>query len=283
MRRVDILIPTCNRPEALAATLTSLIGQRYTDFAVQVMDQSDGAAAYDHPVAVAALRVLRGQGRSVEVTRNLPRRGMAQQRQALLERATAPRVLFLDDDVILEPGVLQRMMEALDFTECGFIGSAVIGLSCADDVRPEQQYIEWWNDNRVESEDVLPGSSAWQRHKLHNAANIWHVQQALEMKEEEWRLYKLAWVGGCVLFDRHKLLQCGGFSFWKEAPPGHCGEDVYAQLQVMRRFGGAGIVPSGAFHQELPTTVEQRDIDLPHWFNRPFSTEAAGIGSSDKG
>ena len=280
MHRVDILIPTCNRPEALAATLTSLIGQRFTDFRVHVMDQSDGAPAYDHPVAVAALRVLRSQGRGVEVARNLPRRGMAQQRQALLERATAPQVLFLDDDVILEPGTLQRMVEALEVTGCGFIGSAVIGLSYAGDVRPHQQYIEWWHDNVVEPENVLPGSSSWQRHKRHNAANIWHVQRALGLEEGKWRLYKLAWVGGCVLFDRDKLLQCGGFTFWKEAPAEHCGEDVYAQLQVMRRFGGAGIIPSGAFHQELPTTLEQRDIDLPHWFNQPSSTMAStGVGS----
>src|SRR5690606_29974209 len=111
MRRVDILIPTCNRPEALAATLASLIGQSFTEFSVQVLDQSDAAAAYDHPVAVAALRVLRGQGRLVELARNLPRLGMAQQRQALLDRATAPYVLFLDDDVILEPGVVHRMVE----------------------------------------------------------------------------------------------------------------------------------------------------------------------------
>lgn len=283
MVRVDVLIPTCNRPEALGATLISLVGQTFTDFSVHILDQSDETAAYDHPVAAAALRVLRSQKHYVCVGRNLPRRGLAQQRHALLEQATAPRVLFLDDDVIMEPQLLARMVEALDSTCCGFIGSAAIGLSYIHDIRPQEQHIEWWDNNRVEPEDIHPGSTAWQRHKLHNAANLWHVQHALALPIGQWRLYKLAWAGGCVLFDTQKLSECGGFSFWKDAPAVHCGEDVYAQLRVMRRFGGAGIVPSGAFHQELPTTVTQRDVDLPYWFSRPTSSvDLAPPGSTSE-
>jgi hypothetical protein len=30
---------------------------------------------------------------------------------------------------------------------------------------------------------------------------------------------------------------------------------------VMERFGGAGIVPSGAVHLEAPTTIPVRDVD----------------------
>ena len=51
------------------------------------------------------------------------------------------------------------------------------------------------------------------------------------------RLYKVAWVGACVLYDRAALLACGGFDFWPELPPEHVGEDVVAQLRVMERFG----------------------------------------------
>jgi hypothetical protein len=36
---------------------------------------------------------------------------------------------------------------------------------------------------------------------------------------------------------------------------------VLVQLRVMDRYGGAGIVPSGAFHQETPTTVDAREIE----------------------
>jgi hypothetical protein len=40
--------------------------------------------------------------------------GLAEHRQFLLEQSTAAKVLFLDDDVWLEPGALERMNEALD-------------------------------------------------------------------------------------------------------------------------------------------------------------------------
>jgi hypothetical protein len=32
----------------------------------------------------------------------------------------------------------------------------------------------------------------------------------------------------------------------------------------MSRFGGCGIIPSGVYHQELPTTILNRDVDAPH-------------------
>jgi hypothetical protein len=77
------------------------------------------------------------------------------------------------------------------------------------------------------------------------------------------RLYKVAWVGGCVMFDTEKLRNVGGFSFWSRLPDEHAGEDVVAQLRVMAAYGGAAVAPSGAWHQEVPTTVPQRDCDAP--------------------
>ena len=66
-----------------------------------------------------------------------------------------------------------------------------------------------------------------------------------------------------MLFDRQKLLDVGGFSFWRDLPPEHAGEDVLAQLRVMARYGGCGVMPSGVYHQELPTTVTDRRVDAP--------------------
>jgi hypothetical protein len=31
----------------------------------------------------------------------------------------------------------------------------------------------------------------------------------------------------------------------------------------MARHGGCGLIPSGAYHQELPTTVRDRRVDAP--------------------
>jgi hypothetical protein len=32
----------------------------------------------------------------------------------------------------------------------------------------------------------------------------------------------------------------------------------------MAQRGGCAIIPSGAWHLELPTTIAQRDVDAPH-------------------
>jgi hypothetical protein len=110
---------------------------------------------------------------------------------------------------------------------------------------------------------VRPGTAQWQRHRLHSAANLYHVAQRLGLTPANQRVYRVAWVGGCVLYDSAKLRACGGFGFWRNLPAEHCGEDVLAQLSVMARFGGCGLIPSGAYHQELPTTLPRRDVDAP--------------------
>lgn len=259
---VDVLIPTRDRTEALAVTLTSLCFQDYRDFAVIIANQGDRQQLdSDHSLA-CALRLLTVRGHRVRVLDNLPRRGMAQQRQFLLDRSRAEYCLFLDDDVVLEPFVIRNLAQVLAAQRCGFAGNAVIGLSYAREHRPSEQVIEFWGDN-VQPEIVRPDAAAWQRHLLHNAANVWHVQRRLEISPDAPRAYKVAWIGGCVLYDAQKLREVGGFSFWQELPAEHSGEDVLAQLRVMRRYGGCGVLPSGAYHQEWPTTLSNRKADAP--------------------
>lgn len=264
MLEVDVLVPTCDRPAALAVTLAGLAAQRSsapTAIRVIVSDQGDTPVETVGEVQ-AMTRVLAAHGRDVEIVRHLPRRGMAEQRQFLLDRARAPYALFVDDDVFLEPDVLDRLLTALVDEGCGFAGCGLIGLSFLDDVRPHQQGLELW-DGPVVAEVVTPESSAWQRHHLHSAANLWHVQQRLGLHAARELRYRVAWIGGCVLYDVAKLRECGGFTFWRDLPAVHCGEDVLAQLRLLARYGGFGLLPSGAYHLEVPTTLADRRVDAP--------------------
>jgi glycosyltransferase involved in cell wall biosynthesis len=260
---IDVLIPTFRRPAALAVTLTSIIGQSCRDFRVVVSDQSDEADGIGAGEVQAVVRVLRALGRSVDLHHHLPRRGLAEQRQFLLDQALAPYVLFIDDDVILEADLFERLLAAIRAEGCGFVGSALTGLKYEHVSRPHEEVIKLW-DGRVEPEIVLPDSPRWKRHQLHNACNLFHLQRRLGIQPEHQRVYKVAWVGGCVLYDAAKLRAVGGFSFWRDLPVEHCGEDVLAQLRVMAHFGGCGVIPTGAYHQDLHTTVEDRRVDAPH-------------------
>ena len=258
---VQILIPTYKRLKALAVTLTSLYYQQ-ENFDVLISDQSDNDEIESDNSIRTIIRLLQNKGRDVEIKRNLPRRGMAQQRQFLLDNATAKYSLFLDDDLVLEPYVVRNLKHTLQKENCGFVGSAVIGLSYQYDVRLHQQHIEFWEDG-IKPENVIPSGKAWQRYRLHNAANIYHVAERYNATPENPVAYKVAWIGGCVMYDTAKLCDVGGFDFWKDLPDNHCGEDVLAQLRVMKRYGGCGIIPSGVYHQELETTVPDRTINAP--------------------
>ena len=67
------------------------------------------------------------------------------------------------------------------------------------------------------------------------------------------------------MYDTKKLRETGGFSFWEQLPLEHCGEDVLAQHRLMKVYGGFGLIPSGAYHLELPTTIVNREVNAPDY------------------
>ncbi|MBW4463215.1 MAG: glycosyltransferase family 2 protein [Nodosilinea sp. WJT8-NPBG4] len=264
MPTIDVLIPTYNRPDALAVTLTSLCAQTYTDFRVIVSDQSEDQDVADVGTIQTVVRVLAAHHTPAQILKHLPRRGISEQRHFLLNQATAPYVLFLDDDVLLEPWVLKLLLNTIERESCGFVGNPPIGLSYIDDVRPnEHQPLTFW-EGPVQPETLRQDTPEWERWRLHNAANPYHLQQRFGLTPRRPSPYHVAWVAGCVLFNRAKLLAIGGFSFWQDLPAQACGEDVLVQQRVMQRYGGCGVLPSGAYHQELPTTLHDRSQNAPN-------------------
>ncbi len=266
-----MLVPTCDRPVELATTLAGLAAQTGVSFRVVISDQSAGPAGFDTPSAATLIAALRRRGTAVELHRHLPRRGIAEHRAFLLSRASAGAVLLLDDDVWLEPGVLDRLHRALSELGCGFVAASVQGLSHLHDRRPHEcAPFEAW-DGPVRPETVLKDGPGWARWTLHNAANGLHLAERLGLDTGAlpppgtWLPYKVAWAAGCVLFDRAALLESGGFDFWREIPADSHGEDVLSQQRVMAAHGGAGILPSGAYHQQSPTSIPVRSasaVDL---------------------
>ena len=252
MAAVSVLIPTYERAESLAMTLSGVAAQTVPDLQVVVSSQGRHKAE-DSPVARAVGRVIAARGGSVEWHHREPR-GIAEQRQFLLERAKAEPILFLDDDIFMEPWVIERLFSVLEAEKCGFVGAFPAGLTFLNDVRPDQQVFEPWKCP-VRPEVVEKDGPGWERWHLHRAANLYHVAQRLDLPPGRFLRYKVAWVGSCVLYSREKLLEVGGFSFWTRLPRYHKAEDILVQNLLMRRFGGCGVVPSGTYHAEVETTT----------------------------
>lgn len=252
MTAVDVLLPTYNRLSSLIMTLSGVAAQTVRDLRVIVADQSREPAELSQVVQTLR-RVITVRGGSVAWHYREPIHGIAEQRDFLLKQATAPAVLYLDDDVFMEPWVIEYLLDTLSAEHCGFVGAFPAGLSHVDDVRPQQQRIEYW-DGPVLPEVIEPGSPQWERWQLHRAANLYHVSLSLPSVAPP-RRYKVAWIASCILYDRVKLLEVGGFSFWSRLPRYHSGEEVLVQNLLMRRWGGCAIVPSGTYYSQVPTTV----------------------------
>lgn len=259
MAIVDILLPTCNRLSSLIFTLSGVAAQTLTDLHVILADQSLEPVIHA-PVVQTLLRLIESRGGSYTYHHRLPSQGIAEQREFLLQQARADAILYLDDDVWMEPWVVERLLITLQAERCAFVGAFPTGLSYRGDIRPEQQQVEFWQ-GAVTPEVVEPNSPAWERFHLHRAANLYHVSQSL--LPGEFRRYKVAWVACCILYNRAKLLQVGGFAFWPRLPRYHSGEEVLVQNLLMRRWGGCAIMPSGTYHAEVPSTVlnEQGTVD----------------------
>ena len=251
MATVDVLLPTYNRRESLLTTLAGLAGQSVADLRVVVADQSTEPVE-GSPVARAMERVIRARGGSVEWHHRTELRGIAEQRDFLLKESTAPYVLYLDDDVLMEPWVIERLVRVLAAEGCGFVGAFPAGLTFADDVRPEQGIVKPW-EGPVRPEAVEPKTPEWERWNLHRAANVFHAARKLQPGAV--LRYKVAWVAACILYDREKLLEVGGFSFWEKLPRYLRGEEILVQNLLMRRYGGCAILPSGTYSTQIETTV----------------------------
>jgi len=251
MPSIDVLLPTCNRLESLLLTLSGIAGQDLNCFRLIVSDQSTQPAS-NAPVIQSIVRIIQARCGTVDWHYRPASDGIAEQRQFLLDQATADYLLYIDDDVWMEPWVLATLVEIIERENCAFVGAFPAGLSYSEDYRPEQEAVEYWY-GPVQPESIYPGSAEWERYHLHRAANIYHLSQTIPAGER--RIYKVAWVAQCVLYDRKKLLEVGGFNFFNRLPRFHSGEEVLVQNLLMRRWGGCAMLPSGAYSSEVPSTV----------------------------
>src|SRR4051812_27443017 len=103
---VEVLLPTCNRFGSLMITLAGVAVQSHAHLRVIIADQSRDAVSESREIQ-SLCRVIKARGGRVEAHRHIPSRGIAEQRDFLLRQSSGHFVLFLDDDVLTEPWVIE--------------------------------------------------------------------------------------------------------------------------------------------------------------------------------
>jgi GT2 family glycosyltransferase len=99
--RATVVVPTYNRPDALARCLDGLRAQTVPIEKIVVHEGDDAAAAVDAACAAAGATLIRKE-----------RGGVASARNAGIARASCDVVLLLDDDCAPEPDWAERLCEA---------------------------------------------------------------------------------------------------------------------------------------------------------------------------
>lgn len=128
---IDVVIPTHNRPERLRLCLEAMAQQTLRHFRVIVVDD-----ASDEPVEAALPASLRQQ-LDLTVVRLERNSGPAHARNVGVATGSAAHIAFIDDDVVADPELLERLIGAMDRLRTPSVPVAVIGTQLAPaDWRP---------------------------------------------------------------------------------------------------------------------------------------------------
>lgn len=115
--RIAIQIITKDRPSELTMLLQSLLWQTYLKFDVFIYDDASGTNPQNFHFFQSACQALRCKGVNVDVVMNPKSRGISAARQAIvdycLKNTNDAYFCRLDDDTILEPDCLQRMVDGI--------------------------------------------------------------------------------------------------------------------------------------------------------------------------
>ena len=115
--RIAVVLTHYERPALLAQALESLAAQTRTDFDLVLVD--DGS---DSPAAVAGLRAAEGRSWPFRLTvLRQPNAYLGAARNAGIRATAAERIVFIDDDNIAFPDLIERLDAAMTRTEADIV------------------------------------------------------------------------------------------------------------------------------------------------------------------
>ena len=117
-KRIDIQILSKDRPTELYGLLVTLWKQTYTDWDLTILDDCSGTPYLNFHFIVSLTQRLKAEGHKVTFLRSEISKGIAIGRQKLvdysLEHSENDYFARLDDDTLLEPDYLEKLMEVID-------------------------------------------------------------------------------------------------------------------------------------------------------------------------
>ena len=166
----SIIIPTKNRQDDLVETVRTILAQRVLPEELIIVDQTPddvGRLRVEDLFATSDERVRRGVKLLYLHDPTIP--GAAVARNVGMDRATREIFVFLDDDVILDPGFLKELLQVYrsdsavagvsgtvtNYSRPGLLSFAFTSVFYRGVFYDERQQI-YWNSDALQNSDPIP-------------------------------------------------------------------------------------------------------------------------------
>jgi glycosyltransferase involved in cell wall biosynthesis len=126
----SVVIVTRNRPQALAMSLPLILAQTRLPRQLVVVDSSDD------PEPVASVVASLGQPAGLAVSLLRSPRGTSLQRNRGIDASTGDVILFPDDDSLLFPTMVERVMAVYEADAAGLVGGVTVAASAVSPLAP---------------------------------------------------------------------------------------------------------------------------------------------------
>lgn len=178
-RPVTVVVATRDRPNELGRCLTSLLDQRYGSFDIVVVDNAPSDDRTRQLVAAFSTSTT-----DVHYVRE-PRPGLARAHNAARAAVTGEIVAITDDDVVVDPDWLRRLVDG--FAAAGDVG-AVTGMIFPIELETPVQawtdehaaYNKGYERHVVGLDDADPGLLPWATGTVGSGANMAFTTEALD-------------------------------------------------------------------------------------------------------
>jgi len=142
--KVDVMIVSKDRPTEIALLLQSLRTQTYKDFDIFIMDDRSGVPYQNYHFINCLINQLKLENHNVIIWRNDIPYGVTRLRQIMVEKileySNAEAILRLDDDNLLEPDYIERLVKCL---EQGYdIASGIVPPAGLGQIKRETKFVK---------------------------------------------------------------------------------------------------------------------------------------------
>lgn len=117
-KRIEINLLSKDRPNELYGLLISLRNQTYTDWDLTILDDASGNPYLNHHFIAVIVNRLKAEGHKVTFLRSQISKGISVGRQKIvdhcLKNSECDLFARLDDDTVLEPDYLSKLIEVIE-------------------------------------------------------------------------------------------------------------------------------------------------------------------------